>query len=176
MMKADRTELSLIGVAIAVAIAAQFSPNWLVFTLTLAISTGLVVMGVVMLIRAGLVSFGQGLFYCLGGYAVGLGGRFLGITDALVLIGLGVIVVVIAAAMLVPWVRAWAMKRVMPTVRQTWPRLTQVLGQPWRLGLGLAGNLLLTVGFVGAFHAALSAFGQELPIIDVAVKGAWKIQ
>ena len=100
MMKADRTELSLIGVAIAVAIAAQFSPNWLVFTLTLAISTGLVVMGVVMLMRAGLVSFGQGLFYCLGGYAVGLGGRFLGITDALVLIGLGVVATVAIAMIL----------------------------------------------------------------------------
>ena len=93
-MKPERTELSLIGVAIAIAVMAQFSPDWLVFTLTLAISTALVVMGVVMLMRAGLVSFGQGLFYCLGGYAVGLGGRFLGITDALVLIALGVLVTV----------------------------------------------------------------------------------
>ncbi|MGM0571319.1 branched-chain amino acid ABC transporter permease [Marinobacter sp.] len=99
-MKLDKTELSLIGVAIAVAVVAQFSPNWLVFTLTLAISTALVVMGVVMLMRAGLVSFGQGLFYCLGGYAVGLGGRFLGITDALLLIGLGVVVTVAVAMLL----------------------------------------------------------------------------
>lgn len=99
-MKLERTELSLIGVAIAIAILAQFSPNWLVFTLTLAISTALVVMGVVMLMRAGLVSFGQGLFYCLGGYAVGLGGRFLGITDALVLVGLGVLVTVAVAMIL----------------------------------------------------------------------------
>lgn len=97
MMKLDRTELSLIGVAIAVAIVAQFSPNWLVFTVTLAISTALVVMGVVMLMRAGLVSFGQGLYFCLGGYAVGLGGRFLGISDALLLIGLGVVVTVAVA-------------------------------------------------------------------------------
>ncbi len=100
MMKLDRTELSLIGAAIAVAVVAQFSPNWLVFTLTLAISTALVVMGVVMLMRAGLVSFGQGLFYCLGGYAVGLGARFLGITDALALIGLGVVVTVAVAMVL----------------------------------------------------------------------------
>lgn len=99
-MKPERTELSLIGVAIAVAILAQFSPDWLVFTLTLAISTAMVVMGVVMLMRAGLVSFGQGLFYCLGGYAVGLGGRFLGITDALVLVGLGVVATVVIAMIL----------------------------------------------------------------------------
>lgn len=99
-MRLDKTEISLIGVAVATALAAQFSPDWLVFTLTLAISTALVVMGVVMLMRAGLVSFGQGLFYCLGGYAVGLGGRFLGITDALLLIGLGVIVTVAVAIIL----------------------------------------------------------------------------
>lgn len=99
-MRLDKTEISLIGVAVATALAAQFSPDWLVFTLTLAISTALVVMGVVMLMRAGLVSFGQGLFYCLGGYAVGLGGRFLGITDALLLIGLGVIVTVAVAMIL----------------------------------------------------------------------------
>ncbi len=99
-MTTDRTELALIAVAIAVAAAALFSPNWLVFTLTLALSTGMVVMGVVMLMRAGLVSFGQGLFYCLGGYAVGLGGRFLGITDALALIGLGVVTTVVVAMIL----------------------------------------------------------------------------
>ncbi|NWN91826.1 branched-chain amino acid ABC transporter permease [Marinobacter adhaerens] len=99
-MHLDKTEISLIGVAVATALAAQLSPDWLVFTLTLAISTALVVMGVVMLMRAGLVSFGQGLFYCLGGYAVGLGGRFLGITDALLLIGLGVIVTVAVAMIL----------------------------------------------------------------------------
>lgn len=99
-MTTDRTELALIAVAIAVAVAAQFSPNWLVFTLTLALSTGMVVMGVVMLMRAGLVSFGQGLFYCLGGYAVGLGGRFLGITDALALIGLGMVTTVAVAMIL----------------------------------------------------------------------------
>ncbi len=91
-MKLEKTELSLVGVAVAIAVLAQFSPTWMAFTLTLAIATALVVMGVVMLMRAGLVSFGQGLFYCLGGYAVGLGGRFLGVTDALLLIGLGVVV------------------------------------------------------------------------------------
>ncbi|WP_296665190.1 lysylphosphatidylglycerol synthase transmembrane domain-containing protein [Demequina sp.] len=86
-----------------------------------------------------------------------------------VLIGLGVVVAAVGLALAVPRVRAWAAMRIMPTVRQTWPRLTQVIGQPWRLAIGLAGNLLLTVGFVGAFHASLSAFGQEMAIIDIAV-------
>ncbi|GAA5518469.1 hypothetical protein Lsed01_00896 [Demequina sediminis] len=86
-----------------------------------------------------------------------------------VLIGLAVVALVAAAALSVPRLRAWAKRRIMPTIRQTWPRLTQVIGQPWRLALGLGGNLLLTIGFVGAFHASLSAFGRELPLIDLAV-------
>ena len=37
------------------------------------------------------------------------------------------------------------------------------------LALGLSGNLILTVGFVGAFWSALEAFGQSLPVVDVAI-------
>lgn len=91
-MKPQKTEILLIIAALAIALIAQLSPDWLVFTTTLAISNALVVLGVVLLMRAGLVSFGQGLFFCIGGYAVGMGGRFLGITDALALIALGVVV------------------------------------------------------------------------------------
>jgi len=54
-------------------------------------------------------------------------------------------------------------------VRQTWPRLAQVLSQPWRLALGIGGNLLLTIAYVGAFDATLRAFGQSMPLIDVTV-------
>ncbi len=43
----------------------------------------------------------------------------------------------------------------MPTFRQTWPRLVQILGQPWRLALGLLGNVILTGSYVAAFDAAL---------------------
>ncbi|WP_062314187.1 lysylphosphatidylglycerol synthase transmembrane domain-containing protein [Demequina rhizosphaerae] len=101
--------------------------------------------------------------------ASGSKGALAALPSTAVVIAFGVVVLVIAAAMLVPRVRTWAIKRVLPTLRQTWPRLAQVLGQPWRLALGLAGNLLLTVGFVGAFQSSLLAFGQNLAIIDVAV-------
>ena len=36
--------------------------------------------------RAGLISFGHGLYYCLGGYAVAIAYNFLNITDAFLLI------------------------------------------------------------------------------------------
>lgn len=99
-MRLQTTEILLIVAAGLVGLSSLFSPDWLVFTTTLAIAAALVVMGVVMLMRAGLVSFGQGLFYCMGGYAVGLGGRFLGITDALALVGLGILATVALAMVL----------------------------------------------------------------------------
>lgn len=46
-------------------------PHWLSFLTTVALAKGLVVLGLLILMRAGLVSFGQGLYYCAGGYAVG---------------------------------------------------------------------------------------------------------
>ncbi|MDE0572170.1 lysylphosphatidylglycerol synthase domain-containing protein [Demequina sp. B12] len=86
-----------------------------------------------------------------------------------VLIGLGVVAAVVVAFMLVPKVRRWVLAKIMPPIRQTWPRLVQILGQPWRLALGLTGNLLQTAAYVGAFYCTLEAFGQDLAIMDVAV-------
>ena len=45
-----------------------------------------------------------------------------------VLIGVGVSIAVLALALLVPRVRKFALAKVLPVVRQTWPRLSQVLG------------------------------------------------
>ena len=52
-------------------------PKW---ALSLAISRlckGMVVLGMMLLMRTGLVSFGQGLYYCLGAYAAGTLDQFL---------------------------------------------------------------------------------------------------
>ncbi len=96
-------------------------------------------------------------------------GTLAALPSSSVLIGVGGTAAVIALAMTVPRVRGWALGRLRPMMRQTWPRLAQVLSQPWRLALGLGGNLLLTVAYVGAFDATLRAFGHPLPLIDVAV-------
>jgi uncharacterized membrane protein YbhN (UPF0104 family)/tRNA A-37 threonylcarbamoyl transferase component Bud32 len=96
-------------------------------------------------------------------------GTLAALPSSSVLIGVGISAAVIVTGLTVPKVRQWAVARVMPTLRQTWPRLVQIMGQPWRLMLGLGGNLLLTVGYVGAFASVLNAFGQDLPLVDVAV-------
>jgi uncharacterized protein (TIRG00374 family) len=86
-----------------------------------------------------------------------------------VLIGLSLAAFAVALAMVFPRVRSWVAARIKPTIRQTWPRLVQVLGQPWRLALGLLGNLILTASYIAAFDAALRAFGYQLGIMDIAV-------
>lgn len=86
-----------------------------------------------------------------------------------VLVVIGALVAAIAAALLVPQVRAWAARTVMPTLRQTWPRFVEVVGQPGRLLLGLAGNVVTTLGYVLAFDAALHGLGQDVPLVQVAI-------
>ncbi|PKQ18670.1 MAG: TIGR00374 family protein [Actinobacteria bacterium HGW-Actinobacteria-8] len=96
-------------------------------------------------------------------------GTLAALPSSSVLIGVGGTAAVITLSMTVPRVRGWALGRLRPMMRQTWPRLAQVLSQPWRLALGLGGNLLLTIAYVGAFDATLRAFGQSMPLIDVTV-------
>ncbi|MBZ0089912.1 MAG: branched-chain amino acid ABC transporter permease, partial [Thermoanaerobaculia bacterium] len=62
---------------------------WLISLATIAFAHALVVLGLVIMWRAGLVSFGQALYYAVGAYCVALVSRFTGITDAFVLIVLG---------------------------------------------------------------------------------------
>jgi branched-chain amino acid transport system permease protein len=87
-----RTSPVLAAVLVVVLAAGPLLPSWLVFLLTVALAKGLVVLGLVVMMRAGLVSFGQGLYYGLGAYAAGLAANFLGLTDALALVALGAIV------------------------------------------------------------------------------------
>src|SRR5690606_23897413 len=86
-----------------------------------------------------------------------------------VLLAIGGVALAVLATLLVPAVRTWALAKIRPTVQQVWPRLSEMLGQPGRLGLGFAGNIVMTLGYVLAFDAALAAFGQQLDLVDVAV-------
>ncbi len=88
----------LVGLFLLIAVA-PFIPGWLVFLLTIAFAKGLVVLGVVLLLRGDLVSFGHGLYYAAGAYAAGLALRAgLPVRDAAVLVLLGVVVSTALAA------------------------------------------------------------------------------
>ena len=87
----DRTELALI-LALPILICVAFVlPKWIVNYVHVSMGTGLVALGVMIQMRAGLVSFGQGLYFCVGGYAAGMAAKFLGISDLFLLLALGVL-------------------------------------------------------------------------------------
>ncbi|MDO8346326.1 MAG: branched-chain amino acid ABC transporter permease [Rugosibacter sp.] len=94
---ASRTEPALLLAAVVFAGGAWLMPAWLAFLLTLALAKALVVLGVVIQMRAGLVSFGQALFFCIGGYGVGLAAQYLGIGDAFALLALGTVAAILLA-------------------------------------------------------------------------------
>ncbi|RME42511.1 MAG: branched-chain amino acid ABC transporter permease [Chloroflexi bacterium] len=76
------------------------APDWTRFLMTQAIAKGLVVLGVVLLMHAGLVSFGQGLFYAASAYLVGFAMQLWGVTDGILLTIAGTLLSMILAAML----------------------------------------------------------------------------
>lgn len=74
---------------LVLAVIAPFLPPWLISLATIALANGLVVLGLVILWRAGLVPFGQALYYAAGAYAVALLGRYTGLTDAILMVLIG---------------------------------------------------------------------------------------
>lgn len=77
---------------LALAAAAPFLPAWARFLLTVVLAKGMVVAGLMLLYRAGLMSFGQGLYFCLGAYTAGTLAQFAHITDGLLLVAAAMIV------------------------------------------------------------------------------------
>ena len=83
-MRRDRTAALILAILVVVLVAGLWLPQWAMFIVTIAFARGLVALGLLLLLRAGLVSFGQALYYCLGAYAAGALGRFFGVSDILV--------------------------------------------------------------------------------------------
>ena len=79
----DRSLLALAAVLLA---ATTTLPSWLLTLLVVSLAKGMVALGMLMLLRAGLVPFGHAMYYCLGGYAAGLGVLWLGIRDVMLLL------------------------------------------------------------------------------------------
>jgi ABC-type branched-subunit amino acid transport system permease subunit len=94
----------LAGVVLTVllVIAGAFMPKWLTFLVTMAASHGLVSLGIVLLMRGGVVSFGQGLVFATGAYAAALAFNKLGVTDAVGLALLGGATATLIAAPFAP--------------------------------------------------------------------------
>jgi len=81
----DRTGTALAAAFVVFVAAGFFLPSWAVSLVIVSLARGIVALGLVVQFRSGLVSFGQALFFAIGGYAVGLAGLKLRVTDMIVL-------------------------------------------------------------------------------------------
>jgi branched-chain amino acid transport system permease protein len=69
-MSQGRIELLLAFLGAAAMVFAAIATPWLKFVLTIALAKGIAVLGILLLLRAGQVSFGHALYVALGAYAV----------------------------------------------------------------------------------------------------------
>ena len=74
------------GVTLLLLIAGYLMPKWALFLCTMAMSHGLVSLGIVVLMRSGVVSFGQGFSFAIGGYSTAFMTNYFGVTDAFLLV------------------------------------------------------------------------------------------
>ena len=96
----DRTALGLLAAFAALLLLGPFLPKWAVFLVTVSLAKGLVALGLLLLMRAGLVSFGQGLYYALGAYAGGVAAERYGLGEAVAMLALGTLAAAAVAAVL----------------------------------------------------------------------------
>jgi ABC-type branched-subunit amino acid transport system permease subunit len=87
----DWTIVALLAVAVLATLCASAVPSWIRYLAQLSASTALASVGVMILLRAGLLSFGQGLFYFIGGYGVALMGKYAGVADAFAVVLAGAV-------------------------------------------------------------------------------------
>ena len=88
-----------------------------------------------------------------------------------VLLAIGLVALAMTAIMFVPPARQWLAARITPIWQTTWPRLVQLIGQPKRFTVAVLGSLVMTLGYLGAFWAAVAAFGLGGAVapIDIAI-------
>lgn len=98
-MTPSRRTAAGLGIALlAVLGAAPLLPKWTLFLVTISLAKGLVALGLLLLMRTGLVSFGQGLYYAVGAYAAGVGADALHLGDAAPMLFLGALAAAAVAA------------------------------------------------------------------------------
>jgi len=85
------------------------------------------------------------------------------------LIAVLVVAAAVGAILIIPKSRAWVLARVVPLLRQTKPRLIELLSSPYRLIFGVLGNVVLIVAYVTALQWTVYAFGADVPFLAIAM-------
>jgi branched-chain amino acid transport system permease protein len=82
------TRLAAAFAAVAAAVLPLLMPSWATL-ITLILAKGIVVLGIIVLLQAGQVSFGHAMFFGLGAYAVAFWGKYVGAGDLLLFLIIG---------------------------------------------------------------------------------------
>lgn len=77
--------LAAIAAFVVLSLGSVILPDWAMFLFAMALAKGLVCLGIVGMMRGGVVSFGQGLYYCLGAYSATLAAKMFGVSDIFLL-------------------------------------------------------------------------------------------
>jgi branched-chain amino acid transport system permease protein len=99
-VKRDPTLVILIIGLIVLLAVGPVLPQWALSFVSVVLYLGIVVLGMILMMRTGLVSFGQGLYYCLGAYAAGVLDYRYHIGDLLIMLIAGAVLAGVVAAVL----------------------------------------------------------------------------
>ena len=86
----------------ALLLGGWFLPKWLTFLITMAAANGMVSLGIVMLMRGGVVPFGQGMVFAVGGYTAALAFNRFAFSDAMALALTGGVAATLVAVPVAP--------------------------------------------------------------------------
>lgn len=103
-VKIDWTTIAIFAAAIVLSLTISVMPGWIRYIVQLAFAAALASVGVMILLRAGLLSFGQGLFYFLGAYSAALLNKHVGLTDAVATVLVGAVCAGLVALVLGPFI------------------------------------------------------------------------
>ena len=96
VFKEQAVQVGIGFVFVIVLLGAFVLPEWMSNNFMYGLSRGLAVLGLMILWRTNLVSFGHALYYGVGAYSVAIAQKYLGVTD----IFLRVVIAIIAAGLL----------------------------------------------------------------------------
>jgi branched-chain amino acid transport system permease protein len=99
-MKRDSSLTALISVSILLLAIGPILPRWAMFLINVSLCYGIVVLGMMLLMRTGVVSFGHGLYYCLGAYAAGTLDQVFKVSDMAVMVIAAIIATTLVSAAL----------------------------------------------------------------------------
>ncbi len=79
------------------------------------------------------------------------------------------IATLLAATLSIRKLRTWAWEKLRPSWDQVYPQLLWILGHPRQLLIAVGGNMIMNIGYIGAFGAALAAFGYSMNPLTLAL-------